>query len=398
MGKKRKTLSDKGVAGLKAKSGKRTAHPDPELRGHYIRVQPSGVKSFVAVALSPHGKQVWATIGACDAMEIEEARSRARSAIIRIKDGLEPFEAPPPEPNSVQTVAEQWLARHVRKKKLISGDELEKTLKRHVYPKWGKRDFLSIRRKDVAGLLDEIEDDHGPVAADAVLGIVRQIMNWQAARDDTYAPAIVKGMRRSSPKERARDRVLSDDELRAVWKAAEGGGKYGAFIRLCLLTGQRKAKVAAMRWKDIKADTWSVPLAGRQKGTGRDLVLPAMALQIIQDQTKIGDNQHVLPASRGKGPINSWSDDKADFDTKLKGVAHWTQHDLRRTAETLMARAGVGDVGDRVLGHTQRGVRGIYDRHDYKAEKADALRKLAALIDGIVHPRDNVVPMQRPAQ
>src|SRR5262245_39718322 len=115
----RKTLSDKGVAALKPRAA-RYALPDPELRGHYVRVQPSGAKSFVAVTLDPHGKQVWATIGAADVLTIVEARERAREAIKRIKGGQPAFEAPAAKAATFEEIAEHWLKRHVRAKGLRS--------------------------------------------------------------------------------------------------------------------------------------------------------------------------------------------------------------------------------------------------------------------------------------
>jgi integrase len=124
-----------------------------------------------------------------------------------------------------------------------------------------------IRKSDVAALLDEVEDDHGARQADYVLAIVRGIMNWFATRHDDYVPPIVRGMRRTNPKERARNRKLNDGELRAVWKIAEANGTFGALVRLLLLTGQRRAKVVAMRWQDLAMDgTWTLPAEAREKG------------------------------------------------------------------------------------------------------------------------------------
>jgi hypothetical protein len=100
----RKTLSDKGVAALKPRA-QRYAFPDPELRGHFVRVQPSGSRTFVTVARDPNGKQVWTTIGAADVLKIEEAREQARNAIRRVKAGQPALEAPPAKPDSLQAVA-----------------------------------------------------------------------------------------------------------------------------------------------------------------------------------------------------------------------------------------------------------------------------------------------------
>src|SRR5262245_49317735 len=158
----RKTLTDKGVAALKPRS-RRYAAPDPQLTGHYVRVQPSGAKSYITVARSPAGKQIWHTIAACDVMGIDEARERAREAIKRVRAGLPAVE---PASASFAEVAEQWLARHVRPNALRSEKEIVRLLNVHVYPAWKERAFLAIRRSDVAALLDTVQDDHGARQAD----------------------------------------------------------------------------------------------------------------------------------------------------------------------------------------------------------------------------------------
>jgi integrase len=392
----RKTLSDKGVAQLKP-SARRYAFPDPEMRGHYVRVQPSGARSFVAVTLDPHGRQVWATIGPADVLTIADAREKARIAINRIKEGKPAFEAPPSKPAMFQDIAEQWLKRHVRANKLRSEEEVTRLLRAHVYPAWKDRAFLSIRRSDVAALLDDVEDNHGARQADYVLAIVRGVMNWFATRHDDYVPPIVKGMRRTNPKERARARILDDAEIRAVWKAAETNGTFGALVRLLLLTAQRREKVVSMRWPDVSVDgTWTIAAEAREKGTGGELLLPSAAIDIIRAQPHLGENSYVL-AGRGGGHINGFSKAKRALDAKLPDdMPQWQLHDLRRTARSLLSRCGVRpDIAERVLGHVREGVEGIYDRHSYRDEKADALRRLATLIDGIVNPRENVLPMAK---
>jgi integrase len=206
---------------------------------------------------------------------------------------------------------------------------------------------------------------------------------------------VIKGMRRTSPKQRARVRILDDAELRAVWTAAEANGQFGAFIRLLLLTGQRRAKVAAIRWDHIEDGTWAIPADPREKSNAGDLVLPAVAVDLINSQPRLGGNPYVF-AGRGNEPIVAFSAKKADFESKLPEMPQWQLHDLRRTARSLMARAAVRpDVAERVMGHAIVGVEGVYDRHSYRDEKADALRRLAALIEGIVHPRENVMPLKK---
>ena len=151
-----------------------------------------------------------------------------------------------------------------------------------------------------------------------------------------------------------------------------------------------------MRWADVTLDgVWSVPADEREKGTGGALALPPVAVEIIKAQPQIGDNPFVF-AGHGAGPFSGFSKSKRELDAKLPAMPPWVLHDLRRSARSLMSRAGVRpDVAERVLGHAIAGVEGVYDRHSYRDEKADALRRLAAAIDAIVSPRPNVVPMAR---
>jgi integrase len=391
----RRTLSDRGVAALKPRA-QRYAFPDPELRGHWVRIQPSGVKSFATVARNPAGKQVWATIGNTDAMSIDQAREKARIVLERVRTGLPAFEAPAPEPESYQAIAEQWLLRHGEAKALRSLKNIKRLLHAHVFPRWAGRAFLGIRRSDVAALLDTVEDDHGARQADLVLTVVRSIANWYATRNDDYMPPVVRGMRRQNPKQQSRARILDDDEIRAIWKAAGDAGRFGAILRLCLLTAQRRTKVSEMKWADISLDgVWTIAQKAREKDTAGEVQLPGLALDIIRTQPRIADNPHVF-AGRNGGPFSGFSVTKTAFDAKLPALKPWVIHDLRRTARSLMARAGVRpDIAERVMGHAIAGVESVYDRHHYRDEKADALVRLATLLDGIINPRENVTPIRR---
>jgi integrase len=336
-------------------------------------------------------------------MPIEEARGRAREYLQRVRDGLP---AITPKGETFSAVAANWIKRVVDPKGFRSGKEIKRVLDRHILPAWRDREFIAIKRSDVAALLDTIED-RSARTADYALGVIRSIMNWFATRHDDYNPPIVRGMRRQSPHAQSRTRVLDDAEIAAIWKQAEVkmpsvSGKeewndtFGAFIRVALLTAQRRAKIISMKWDDISDDgEWTVPKAPREKDTIGSVVLPKAALAVIRAQPRLASNPFVF-AGRGQGAFNGFSKAKERFDAKLKGAAPWTIHDLRRTARSLMSRAGVAsEHAERVMGHAIAGIEGVYDRHTYSREKADALARLASLIDGIVHPKRNIVPMRK---
>lgn len=411
---RRLTLTDHMVAKMKP-GPKRQTIPDPELRGHYVRIQPSGAKSYCAVARDPYGKQIWATIGSTDVYnKIDVAREKAREAIKRIKAGKPAFAPPPIKPDSFRGVAENYIQRHVRAKEFRSQAEIERILSKHIFPAWQDREFVGIRRGDVTKLLDDVQDNHGPSAADHVLATVRSIMNWYTSRSDDYVSVIARGMRRTDPKSRQRKRILDDDEIRIVWRIAEASGAFGSILRLALLTAQRREKVSAMRWNDVTVDgVWDIPTEDREKGNAGKLALPDMALAVIREQQRIGNNPYVH-AGRGMGHFSGWSPCKRAFDKRVtkalryaaveRGddpqdivpLPNWTLHDLRRTARSLMARADVRpDVAERVLGHAIQGIEAVYNRHDYRAEKAEALRQLAGLIALILNPpADNVTALR----
>lgn len=401
---------EKTVETIRANPNKRQVIFDEATTGLALIVTPRGKKGFSIVARDPAGKQVWKSIGQPGKMTVTEARAKARIGVDRIKAGaaeIFPEEKPAAAPETFKAVASRFLARWVDKGgrrqdgvPLRSKGEIERQLNAYVYPVWKDKPFLSIRRGTVADLIDDLVDNRGAVQADRVLATLSTLFNWYQLRDDDYVSPVVRGMRRSgSYTDRARARTLDDDEIKAVWAACGGLGMHGALVRIALLTGQRKAKLATMRWQDIDAEgVWIIPTEAREKNNPGALKLPQMARDVIAAQSEVEGNPYVF-AGRGAKAFNSFSAGKRDIDTKVK-IAPWVFHDLRRTSKSLMARAGVRpDISERVLGHVIPGVEGTYDRHSYSDEKAKALKALAELLGRILNPPgENVVPLKEAAR
>jgi integrase len=241
-------------------------------------------------------------------------------------------------------------------------------------------EFVDVRRRHITALLDQIEDKNGLRQSDFALSILSGICGWYAKRDEEYLSPIIRGMKRYSNREHARDRVLTDKEIRTLWNE---NGLFGNFTKLALLTGQRKDKLLTMRFDDVRNGVWHIPAEAREKGNGEALRLPTLALEVLREQRKmLPDAKHVFGDVK---PLTRLKDMKKVFDAK-HGIAHWWFHDLRRTARTLMAAAGVPDVvAELVLGHVQKGIQAVYNRHDYEREKAEALDKLAAKLADIIY-------------
>jgi integrase len=399
---RRQVLTDVGVAALKRRRAP-YFFPDPELPKHGIRVRPTGEKAYYVITRNPYGKQRWVRVASTAEMDIETSRDEARSIIARVKKNLEPREPPPVQPASVGAVAALWLERHVQRNRLRTAKELHRVVEKYILPHWGERAFGSIKRLDITALLDHIEDKNGPGMADNVLRIFRSITTWfRDERDESYVPPpFSKKMRRTPKQDRKRSRVLDDNELRRVWRAAEHGGPFGRLVQLLSLTCQRRGKVISMKWDAIAVDgTWTIPKAPREKGTPDSLLLPAQALSIIRSMPRLAGNPYVFAGIGDGHKAFNFARDKTAFDDAC-GVTGWTLHDLRRTSRTLMSRAQVRpDVAELVLGHAVSGLVETYDRHPFTDEMADALRRLAALIERILAgPADdkNVVQFEAAA-
>jgi integrase len=209
-------------------------------------------------------------------------------------------------------------------------------------------------------------------------------------------------MVRTSPTQRRRQRVLTDDELRALWKAAEASqSAFGFLVQFLLLTATRRNEAAVMKRSEVRGDEWTIPQE-RYK-TGLELVLPLSpaAQAVLGKVPKVGKSGFVFTTD-GKHPISGFSKFKRTFDVDMLAelreqdpeatMPRWTLHDLRRTARSLMGRAGVpSDHAERCLGHVLPGVRGTYDRYEYLPEKKRAFDALASLIERILDPpADNV--------
>jgi integrase len=378
-------LTDRFCGGAKPRDGElQTDYFDAQVSGLALRVSETYKSWTLHYTLG--GKRRRLTFGAYPSISLASARTRADEAKATIAQGRDPQAI---ATETLQAICELYMARDGSK--LRSAEWRKSALERHVYPVLGSRPIAEIKRSEIVRLLDRIEEGSGPSMATLTLAVIRKIMNWHASRSDDFLSPIVRGMARTT--EQARDRTLSDDEIRKVW-AATNSGMFSTYVRFLLLTAARRNEASEMTWAEIDGGDWTLP-AARNK-TKVDLVRPLSraAREIIEALPKRGS--FVFTTNDGLKPISSLSLEKGKLDAAT-GTKGWTLHDLRRTARSLMSRAGVPtDHAERCLGHVIGGVRGVYDRHEYHREKAQAFEALATLIDRIVSGTEGaVVPMRR---
>jgi integrase len=351
-------------------------------RGLKLVVFPSGQKSFV-VRYRFNGVKRKLTLGH---VGLAAARKAAAGALYEVHEGKDPAAAKQAVAAStketVRWVCEEYLKREGGK--LRNARDRQQALERLVYPTLGNIPLASLRRGQIVRLLDHIQDNNGDRMADLALAYLRRALNWHARRVDDFSSPIIDGMGCYNASERARSRVLSDDELRKIWRASATQHPFHAFVRFLLLTTCRRSEARLLTWPEIKDGDWHLP-AARNK-TKEDLTRPLSSAtqDLLRHVPRVADCPYVFTVT-GARPI-SMSKLTAAFRRRC-GVEGWTLHDLRRTARTLLCRAGVApDHAERCLGHVVGGVRGVYDKHTYHAEMRHAFEALASTISQVVGP------------
>ena len=386
--KAKKPLTDRAIRSLQpTPEGKRRIVWDAIVPGLGIRVTDRGVKTFVLVTRYPGSTSpAPRSLGVYGGITLEAARTKAREWLALIAGGIDPEQhAARKREQTFQAISEQYFLRKAKAHR--SRAATEATLARLVYPAFGARPIEAINRSDIVRLLDRIEDERGPVMASQTLNIINRVMNFHASRTDDFRSPIVRGMSRGAGQ--ARSRILDDDELRAIWKATADYPVFGALLRFILLTATRRNEAAHMRWSELNGDrTWIIPAARYKTNLDHLIPLSALAFSVLPER-----NGDFVFSLNGRNAIGGYGRCKQAID-EAGGVSGWVIHDLRRTARSLLSRAGVpSDHAERCLGHVIGGVRGVYDRHEYFDEKARAFEALAGQVQRIINPKDNVVPI-----
>jgi integrase len=387
-----KALTAITVDKLKPKA-KRYETADVAQRGLYVVTFPTGVHSYIC-RFRHGGRKHKLTF---KNMSLADARLATAKAMRQLHEGINPKDehkakvakAANINANTFRSVCERY--QEVDGKKLRTAKARAATFISLVYPVIGDMPIASLRRSDIVRLLDHVETKSGPVQADRTLAIVRKVLRWHAARDDDFVVPVVPGMARTKPSEHARSRTLDDAELCKVWQTAEKlADPFARLVQFLLLTAARRNEAGKMVWSEIQGADWLLP-ASRNK-TKQPLVRPLSqrAQTLLASLPRFAGCPYAFTAT-GKQAIGGYGRFKRQFDVAC-GVSNWTLHDLRRTARSLMSRAGVnGDHAEQCLGHIIGGVKGTYDRHSYYNEKAHAFEALAAQIEFITNPpKDNV--------
>jgi integrase len=413
-----RTLTEPYIKALKpAPAGQRYAIADALVPGLKVRVTDKGSKSFIlwrrfGGAPNPAAR----ALGTVGVMTLAEARDKARSWLELIKRGEDPRGDATAGDNTFGAVVEEYLQRHVAGQRKAA--DVEREIRKELLPRWRNKALSTITRKDVTRLVDEIKDRGALYQAHNVLGHAKTFFNWAIERGiygvETSPCDRIKPSRLIGPKS-PRQRVLSDIEIAAFWRATKRMGyPIGPLFQMLLLTGQRKSEVAEAQWRefDLRNGLWTVPPERFKSDATHVVPLSGDVMALLKTLPR-WKGDFLFSSTGGKKPVNGFSKAKQQLDRRmlltLKALARkrgdnprnivlppFVLHDLRRTMRTRLSSLRVVDeVAEMVIGHGRKGIQRVYDQHQYLPEIREALDRWAALLRGIAEqPSSNVVPLR----
>ena len=394
-------LTQRAAETMKPPSGGRITRADGLVPGLQFIVYATGKKVFRLLARI-HGEQVALTVGDAALMTLSDARTKAKGILAAIANGEDPrvvkLSAAQSAADTVGAVVPLFIARYAKAhNKPETVKENQRLIDRNILPAWGRRPIASITRRDVIALLDSIVDRGSPVAANRVRTVGSRLFGW----------AIERGLIETSPfdhvkpptGETSRDRTPDDSELRLILRAANSlGYPFGPLVTLLAFTGQRRAEVGGMRWSELNEDLtlWTLPRERAKNDVAHSVPIAPAVRDILGTLPRFAGSDFVLTTT-GATSISGYSKAKTALDAaigELNGgelIPPWRIHDLRRAMASGMAKLGVQlPVVEKVLNHISGsfgGVAGIYQRHEFRAEKRAALeiwaRHLATIVDGV---------------
>lgn len=360
-----------------------------------LRVSARNIKTFF-VLYRHHGRLRRLTVGRYQkpSFGLADAKTRARQELAKLLQGTDPAaeKQARKRAETFEQLADAYLERYAKPNK-VSWRRDQEIIDRDLKPFWGHFKAADVKRCDVIERLDAIVDRGAPIAANRALALVSRMYNWAISREIVeHNPAT----RIEKPgKERSRERILSADEIKTFWAKlpeTDMSEPVRIALKLMLVTAQRKGEVinAAKAEFDLNGGWWTIPESRTKNELSHRVPLPSLAVKLVKEALALledkGEQPYLFPSPRGGKPILAGAVDHAVRKThKTYGIAHFTPHDLRRTAASMMTSMGVPRLTvAKILNHVESGVTATYDRHSYDAEKRKALNRWARKLEDIV--------------
>ncbi len=362
------TLTDRVVQQAKAKDA-RVEIPDAIVPGLYLIVQPTGVKSWAVRYRVGERTRKFTLPGRYPVLSLGKARDAARIALGSVADGEDPAAAKSagiPADDTLAAYIALYREKHVCTVRPGTALNINRELE-NMQDAWPGRSLRSISKKDVVAVLDKAVK-RGPSAGVTAWKVAKAFFAWCEAREDDFAsPA--RSIRKPA-REKSRDRVLDDAELKLTWEAAEAdGGPAGALVKLLILSGARRNEMTELAREEIGTDTIELPGDRTKNGLPHTIPITPMIRGVLDRLPPTG--RFVLNGT--DRPFGDHSGAKQKVNPAIRA---WTLHDLRRSFASGLQRLGVAPhIVELALNHrtgTFSGVAGIYQRHRYAKEVREA--------------------------
>jgi integrase len=400
-----KRLTAKQVENAKPQAT-RIEVPDTGCKGLYLVLQPSGSRSW-AVRYRFAGQPRKLTLEPKPgepALTLATARKLAADALHKVEQGIDPAkqkrdriaagheEQATREADTVEHLAAAFVEKYAKPRNR-SWRETEAIFRRDILTNWKSRSVHDIEREDVENLIYGIADNR-PIMANRVLSAVRKWFGWMTGKGRSSLRTRLKvnpaiGIEPPG-QEKSRDRVLSNDEIAALWKAADADDRpFGAIVKLLLLTGQRRSEVAEMRRDELDLDRrlWSMSSERTKNKLPHAVPLSDQAMAVLASVAGVS-RDYVFSMNGGRPIGDGFARLKRRIDAQMNPTAPWVLHDIRRTVATGMADIGIQPhIVEAVLNHVsghKAGVAGVYNRAVYAEEKAAALVRWGDHVEGLV--------------
>ena len=363
----------------------REDYRDRSTKGLQLRVGTTGVRSFSYVYRIGR-KMGRVSLGKYPDFSLKAARDKTNEYRRLVALGVDPRseknEKIKKEQMTVGLMVEEFIEKYAKPKN-SSWKQAESNLRLYLISALGKKPIHEVTRPDIHQILDDLVGRGKHTAANRALAHTRKFFGWLVERGYLdYSPVAYIKPRHQ---EQEREKVLTDDEIRAIWIASEAmSGPYSAWIKLLLLCGQRRLETASLRRSQIIDNCWHLSGADTKNKQLHITPLSKQAMALVERLSK-QDGEFLIKTGRtGDKPVNGFSKAKAQLD-RLSGVQDWKFHDIRRTVATNLSKLGVDRfLLQRIVNHTDSGVTAIYDRYSYLEEKREALQRWADRLDDII--------------
>jgi integrase len=407
-------LTRNAVAKLKLDHGKDDAiHFDEDVHGFGVRLRAGGKRSWI-IQYRIGRKQRRLVLGDVEKLDADAARKAAKAKLAAVTLGADPqadkVAARTKDAITFGSVVETYLAV---KEKVLRPKSMAES-RRYLRVSWKPLHEMpvhAVTRRDVAARIAKITAESGPIPAARARAYMSAFMAWSMREGLCDSNPVIGSNRPPEPK--ARDRVLSDGDLAAIWNACKADD-FGRIVRLLMLTGCRREEIGGLRWSEVDLDRGVLALPGERVKNGRAHTLPLsdLAQTVLAGCPRRADRKFVF--GEGGGAFAGYGKAKVTLDRRIGAPAPWRLHDLRRTVATVMAesppdkadktRRGLGvqpHVVEQVLNHVsghRAGVAGVYNRATYEREVRAALMLWADHVRTVVEGgARKLLPLKKPA-